>query len=106
MMIQISIIKLHKNLSDVKAHLSSYKGGSDIEAGALGVRNPLLVDLHQLPDALQQLTFIKQLLKDNKDINGHLLHCAASFTLFSTDWEKKNTWKRTCTQLHVFSAKY
>lgn len=46
---------------DTEAHLGSDEGGPDVEAGVLGVGNPVLVDLHQLPDALQQLTFIKQL---------------------------------------------
>lgn len=45
--------------SGVKAHLGSYKGGSDVETGILGVGNPLLVNLHQLPDALQQFSFIE-----------------------------------------------
>lgn len=42
-------------------HLGSYEGGSDVEAGALRVRDPFLVNLHQLLYALQQLPFIKQL---------------------------------------------
>lgn len=46
---------------DAKAHLGSDEGGSDVEAGVLGVGNPLFVDLHQLPDALEHFTFIKQL---------------------------------------------
>lgn len=44
-----------------RAHLGSDEGGPDVEAGALRVRDPVLVHLHQLLDALQQLTFIKQL---------------------------------------------
>lgn len=51
------------------SHLSSYECGSDVEAGVLRVRDPLLVDLHQLPDALQQFTFIEQLQKD-KTVNS------------------------------------
>ena len=46
---------------DAKAHLNSNKRGSDVEAGVQGVGDPLLVDLHQLPDAPQQFSFIKQL---------------------------------------------
>lgn len=46
---------------DAEAHLNSYEGGSEVEAGVLGVGNPLLIHLHQLPDALQQFAFIKQL---------------------------------------------
>lgn len=44
-----------------EAHLGSDEGGPDVEAGGLGVRHPLLVDLYQLLDALQHLHFIEQL---------------------------------------------
>lgn len=57
-----------------KAHLNSNEGGSDVEASVLGERNPLLVDLHQLLDALQQFFFIKQLQrKRHKDINCQII---------------------------------
>lgn len=51
-------------------HFSSDERGSDVEAGVLGVGNPLLVDLHQLPNALQHFSFIKQ-LHGRKDIYSH-----------------------------------
>lgn len=56
----------------MSAHLRSYEGGSDVEAGVLRVGNPLLVDLHQLLDALQQFTFVKQLQQTpwSADVGG------------------------------------
>lgn len=82
------------SFSDAKAHLNSYEGGSDVEAGVLGIGNPLLVHLHQLPDALQQFTFVKQLQED-KDSNCQLVVFfftalfPSCFTLFMFYFGKK-----------------
>lgn len=66
---------------DATAHLGSYEGGSDVQAGVQRVGNPLLVDLHQLPDALEQLAFIKELggrrkLADDSLIRLVFLECS------------------------------
>lgn len=56
------------------AHLSSYEGGSDVQAGILGEGNPVLIDLHQLLDALQQFTFIKQLQRKKRQrVNSQII---------------------------------
>lgn len=52
-----------------EADLGPDEGGSDVQAGVLGVRDPLLVDLHQLPDALQKLRLIEELQEEEHD-NG------------------------------------
>lgn len=64
---------------DAETHLSSYESGSDVEAGVLGVGNPLLVNLHQLLDALQQFTFIKQLQRQK---TRTLTHRSSSLLCF------------------------
>ena len=50
-----------RSMGAAPTHLGADEGGSDVEAGVLRVGNPLLVDLHQLPDALQQLGLVEEL---------------------------------------------
>lgn len=82
-------VSLHSSIlfKDARAHLSSYEGGSDVEAGVLGVGNPLLVNLHQLPDALQHFAFIKQLHREKElDVSGQLLSLLFSLSLLRNEY--------------------
>lgn len=56
-------------------NLCPQEGGTDVQTGRVWVRNPVLIHLHQLPDALQQLGTIKtlQINKENEKQNCSLV---------------------------------
>lgn len=55
--------KKKKKKPGSSAYLNPNECGPDVQTGICGVRHPLLVHLHQLLNAFQQLGFIKQLGK-------------------------------------------